>query len=393
MTTKTATATTNLPGAQGAEPLTHALRAALGEPVLLCVWASTQQPLAALLPALQERFPRAVVVGSSTAGEFTAAGDTKGCAVVFGVAGDVVAHAGFGGGLKASTEKALQQALAELPTSVDGHPHRAALLLFDGLVGVGEEVTLQASLLLGEDVKVAGAAAGDDGAVSRTEVGVGNKSGSDSVVVVSLHAKAPFGLGVRHGHNTAVTAPMTVTRAHDNLVVELDGKPAFSRFAEVVRAESDAAGYGDLNAVDDAARLFAFFVRFVPALRIGDGWRNRTILMKNPDRSLGFTCGIAEGTRLTVVKSDPAQQLESARAAAKDAVADLGGGSAAGGLVFDCICRKTLLGDDFTAAAAAIASEVGAPIGGFESYGEVALRAGDFSGFHNSTTVVLVFGA
>jgi methyl-accepting chemotaxis protein len=31
----------------------------------------------------------------------------------------------------------------------------------------------------------------------------------------------------------------------------------------------------------------------------------------------------------------------------------------------------------------------GVPLAGFETYGEIALDAGDLSGFHNTTTVVL----
>lgn len=33
----------------------------------------------------------------------------------------------------------------------------------------------------------------------------------------------------------------------------------------------------------------------------------------------------------------------------------------------------------------------GAPLAGFETYGEIALDAGDMSGFHNTTSVVLAF--
>ena len=73
-------------------------------------------------------------------------------------------------------------------------------------------------------------------------------------------------------------------------------------------------------------------------------------------------------------------QLSSAHRAAHDARADLGGA-----LVFDCVGRKVLLADRFAEAGRAIADELGAPICGF------ALRAGDFSGFHNTTTGVLAF--
>jgi hypothetical protein len=41
-----------------------------------------------------------------------------------------------------------------------------------------------------------------------------------------------------------------------------------------------------------------------------------------------------------------------------------------------------------------MAEEVGgAPLVGLETYGEIALDAGDLSGFHNTTTVVLAFPA
>jgi len=33
----------------------------------------------------------------------------------------------------------------------------------------------------------------------------------------------------------------------------------------------------------------------------------------------------------------------------------------------------------------------GVPLAGFETYGEIALAAGDMSGFHNTTSVVLAF--
>lgn len=51
-----------------------------------------------------------------------------------------------------------------------------------------------------------------------------------------------------------------------------------------------------------------------------------------------------------------------------------------------------ILKDDFKTAIAGIHTELGqVPLAGFETYGEIALDAGDLSGFHNTTTVVLAF--
>ena len=72
--------------------------------------------------------------------------------------------------------------------------------------------------------------------------------------------------------------------------------------------------------------------------------------------------------------------------------AQLGGVAPAGALVFDCICRNIILGPVFTDAVRGMSEELGgAPLAGFETYGEIALDKGDMSGFHNTTSVVLVF--
>ena len=63
----------------------------------------------------------------------------------------------------------------------------------------------------------------------------------------------------------------------------------------------------------------------------------------------------------------------------------------AGAVVFDCRCRKDLLGPEFSKAVTTIAEELGSPVAGFEAYGEVAMNMADLSGFHNTTTVVLAF--
>jgi methyl-accepting chemotaxis protein len=60
--------------------------------------------------------------------------------------------------------------------------------------------------------------------------------------------------------------------------------------------------------------------------------------------------------------------------------------------VFDCICRNLILKDGFDRAISAMSEALGgAPLAGFETYGEIALGAGDLSGFHNTTSVVLAF--
>lgn len=84
--------------------------------------------------------------------------------------------------------------------------------------------------------------------------------------------------------------------------------------------------------------------------------------------------------------------MASAREAARRARLQLGDSHVAGALVFDCICRKLILGEQFSDAVRRISRELGdAPLAGFETYGEIALDVGEMSGFHNTTSVVLAF--
>src|SRR6185369_1037793 len=102
--------------------------------------------------------------------------------------------AGMGTGLKASPERAIEQAIEGLPRTLNGYPHRTAILLLDPLAGNGEEATLIAASLIGADVRLAGGAAGDDLAMKETRVSLGGRAASDAVVVALLFSKKPLGV-------------------------------------------------------------------------------------------------------------------------------------------------------------------------------------------------------
>jgi methyl-accepting chemotaxis protein len=359
---------------------------------LVLVFGSTAQPLTELLPGLSASFDGAVVLGVSTAGEFTEREESSGATSAFALAGDYRVFGGMGTGLKADLEGTVTRALAGLPTACEGYPHRTAILLMDGLVGLGEEVTLLVASALGPDVPIAGGTAGDDWKVVETLVGLGGQASSDALVVALIFSRVPLGVGVCHGHR-AVGRQITVTRSEGNVVHELDGKPAWARWLELTRPLAREEGI-DADALSSAAEVLQFFARYEAGIRTGQEIKIRTPMIRNPDGSISFACGMPEGSEVELMRSSADLQLESAREAARRARAALGGRAVAGAVVFDCACRKILLGDGFAAAAQAMSRELGGvPLAGFESYGEIALNVGDFSGFHNTTSVVLAFPA
>ncbi len=392
---KVATAIAQGDAAQVGDALVEQVRAGLDgdPPALLALFASTAQPLEVIAPRVAAAFPGSVLVGASTSGEFTERGDAKAASSLFALRGDFRIHAGMGVGLKADPERAVGEALAGLPQSLHGYPHRTAILLLDPLAGNGEEATLLAASLLGEGVRLAGGAAGDDLAMRRTQVACGGRAASDAVVVALLFSRTPLGVGVCHGH-APLSRPLRVTRAQDNVVFEIEGRPAWTVWLEETRAHVRQRG-GDVDAMapDEEG---AYLLRYEAGLAAGgNAYKIRAPLARTQDGAIRFACGIPEGSVIRITESDADRQIASARQAAARARAHLDGGvRVAGAIVFDCICRNLILGDDFSRAVRGMSEELGgAPLAGFETYGEIALDAGDMSGFHNTTSVVLAFPA
>jgi hypothetical protein len=181
-----------------------------------------------------------------------------------------------------------------------------------------------------------------------------------------------------------------VTRAEGATVHEVEGRPAWSVWQEETRTSAQKRGVDPAKLAD--VDVGAFLLRYEAGLSSGIEHKIRAPLSVAADGSIQFACGIPEGSVIRITESEPERQIESARTAARRARAQLGDAPVAGALVFDCICRNLILGDDFSRATSAISDELdGARIAGFETYGEIALDAGDMSGFHNTTSVVLAF--
>jgi methyl-accepting chemotaxis protein len=391
VTTRVATSIATGSAAQAAEHLIRDLRAKLPDeaPALIAVFPSTAQPLGEVTAALSAAFPGATLIGASTAGEFTEQREVKGAVSIFALAGDYRVHAGIGVGLKENPEAALNGALEGLPREINGYPHRTAILLLDPLAGNGEEATLIAATLMGEGVRLAGGAAGDDLQMRATQVACGPRTAGDAAVVALLFSKAPLGVGVCHGH-VPLSDPLRVTRAEGNVVRELDGRPAWSVWKERTREHAKVDGI-DVDAMP-RDQEGSYLLRYEAGLAAGaSDYKIRAPLSRDEAGAISFACGIPEGAVIRITESVPERQIESAREAARRARAQIGG-KVAGAIVFDCICRNLILAGDFHRAVRGMSEELGGvPLAGFETYGEIALDVGDMSGFHNTTSVVLAF--
>jgi methyl-accepting chemotaxis protein len=356
-----------------------------GEPKLVLAMASPTVPLKEALGTLKSGFPDAVVVGATTSGEFTEHGDGTATVAVFALAGDYAVFAGVGEGLSVNAEQAVLAALAGQPAELEGYPHRTAILLIDALAGFGEEAALLLATFLG-DSPLVGGAAGDDLAMKSTSVGTADTVASDALMVATIFSRAPLGVGVKHGHQSLSPQSYRVTRADGPVVLEVDGRPAWDVWLEAAGPRARATG------LDPEGKPGAFLLRFEAGLRVGHEFKVRAPLAPKPGGGILFATPVDEGTVFQIMESDASAQVESALEAARLAKQAMGGGEVAGALVFDCICRKLILGDDYSPMVKQVSDALGGVrLAGFATYGEIAMNSGDMSGFHNTTTVVLTF--
>ncbi|TYT63176.1 FIST signal transduction protein [Natrialba swarupiae] len=334
--------------------------------------------------------PNAKLVGCSANGTFTRDVVEDGVAVGL-VASDTLSfYTGLGTGLRENVSRAVREAIGDLPERVDDHPYAAAITLHDGLSGVGEKLALSCQQKLGPEVSIAGGSAADNHRLEATYVFCDDEIVDDGVVVALIGAKQRPVVAVAHGHEP-LSEPVEVTRADGPTVYELDGEPAFDVWKDAVRdtvAEEFDVDIDDLDA--DSRLLQEILCEFEFGINQGDQYKMRWPWIEDDEGSMQFTVDVPEGTVVRVMHGRPEAQIESAGETIRRALSDAGDVRMAGAFVYDCACRGIVLGEEFERAVEEMASELSVPFVGFETYGEICMGPGQFSGYHNTTTVALL---
>jgi len=375
--------------AMGAEAAAKAKGGLGAPPVLGVVFASSKVDLAALARGIASELGDTPVIGCSSAGEFADTAISDGGVALGLIGSDVIGVSiGMGTGLRESTPRAVRDLCGELkanrreaPGAADGQ--RTIFLLTDGMAGNGEALVDTLSMEVGGGVAIAGGAAGDDGAFQETFVVAGDRVAQDAVVAAELITPRKLGIGVHHGW-CAASDPGAVTKAEGARLIEIDGKPAIDFY------KAYAARRG-VELTPENQNEFVF-THELGIVLMNDELKVRAPLSVNEDGSINCATEVPTGQKVRVCEGDHDAIVAAARTAAEQAMSGLGG-PAAGAIVFDCVARKLVLGDGFSREVDAFRDVVGAPVMGFNTYGEIAKVRGQLSGFHNTTAVVAVIPA
>lgn len=349
----------------------------------IVVFASARHDYDALLGALAEAAGTEVIVGSSSAGEFTHQGRGEGRVCAMGLRSNTMKFAlGLGHGAGTDVGTAAQQVLEGFRGLVDPPlPYRSAMVMTDALAGHTDSLVEELTLRTAGNYLFFGGGAGDDGRFHQTHVFAGRRALSDAVVALEILSASPVGVGVSHGWEPS-GAGLRVTEAHGNQLISLNGMPAIDAFKE------HAEGSGQKL---DLADPLPYFLHNIIGIQSDEGYRLRVPLACNEDGSVSCAAAVPEGAVVYLMKTTEASAVQAARAATGAALKALAGSRPAAAFVFDCVATRLRLGRGFEQELQACANLLG-PVGfvGCNTYGQIARAEGQFSGFHNCTAVVCV---
>ena len=350
------------------------------------VFASAQHDYSTLLAALVAECGTDVVVGSSSAGEFT--GTTRGEGFVSALAlrsPTMRFTTGLGRDVGADPVAAARAACARFQRpELAGFPYRAALVMTDALAGHSDAVVEELTVRTGGSYRFFGGGAGDDGRFQKTHVFVGTDAVTDAVATLEIASMKPLGIGVSHGWLPA-GAPLRVTEAEGARVVSLNGAPA-------VQAFEDHAGATGQHL--DVQKPLPFFLHNILGIKGADGFRLRVPLGINGDGSISCAAAVPAGAVVHIMKTSTESAVVAAEQATRAALAALNGAPAQAAIVFDCVATRLRMGAAFDHELKACADLLH-PAGfvGCNTYGQIARAEGQFGGFHNCTAVVCAIPA
>jgi hypothetical protein len=350
-------------------------------PDVLIVFASPELSYQPLLAALDAACQPRLLVGCSSAGEFSGCDTGNASVSVMAIrSDDILFRAGLGTGLRQNFSAALDQVMPVFSGSKHpDFPHRNALVLTDALAGYVDEIIHEMMILTGGTYQLFGGGAADDAKFHQTHVFFGTEAHADAIVVLEMLSKKPIGLGVRHGWQPGGPA-LRVTEAHGNRLVSLNATPAVEVFEEHAQATGQTFNRAD---------TLPFFLHNVIGIETGDGYKLRVPLMLNDDGSISCAAEVPVGATVRIMVANAASACEAARQAAQAALAGLEGGEHAGSLLFDCAATRLRLGRKFGHELEAVSEALGSEnFAGCNTYGQIARSTGQFSGFHNCTAVV-----
>ncbi len=260
---------------------------------------------------------------------------------------------------------------------------RIVFVLSDGTRVNGSELVRGIRTRTGNQVVITGGLAGDGPRFGTTYVGLNAAPVPGRVAAVGF-----YGHAITIGHGSAggwdVFGPeRRITCSRENVLYELDGKPALDLYKRYLGADAER--------LPGSALLFP--LKVFPPDRPDEALTRTIVAIDEQERTMTFAGDMPEGFSAQLMRGNFDRLVEGAADAAHQAAVPVNGDQVA--VLVSCIGRKLLLGQRICEEVEAVQHVFGGgtALTGFYSYGEVSPHgATHCAELHNQTMTITVFG-
>ena len=269
---------------------------------------------------------------------------------------------------------------AMLMKQLEGSELATVLVISDGALVNGSELTAGLNDNNTANVTIAGGLAGDAARFKQTVTGLNAVPSPGNIIAIGF-----YGAHIHAGHGSVggweeFGPERTITRSHKNVLFELDDKNALTLYKQYLGHYA--------NELPSSALLFPL------ALRNKEKGRTlvRTILQLDEDQlTMTFAGNMPEGSKVRLMRSSFDTLVAASGAAAGNAIAGQPCKPQLA-ILISCVGRKLVLQetleDEVEAANARFAAHV--PVMGFYSYGEMSPQKDPvYCELHNQTMTIL----
>lgn len=333
-----------------------------------------------LIQDIRNRYPQAVLLGCSTAGEICSTRVLDDTLVVTAVQFEKTVIHGYATQVKDSSESyAAGQSLAQkLKKEHLAH----VFVLSDGLNINGSDLVRGLVDHLPHNVAVTGGLSGDGANFKETYVIWNDSVERNQVAVVGFYGDSlKVGCGSLGGWDSFGPERM-ITKSKGNVLYELNGQSALSLYKKYLG--------------EHAQGLPATGLLFPLSLRV-DGERDRvvrTILAVDEEaQSLIFAGDVPENTMVRLMKANFDRLIDGAVEAAKESYVPLGQVQSQLAILISCVGRKLILKQRIEEEVEGVHDVLGDSVmTGFYSYGEISpLTSNAKCELHNQTMTITTF--
>jgi hypothetical protein len=324
---------------------------------------------------LRQRHPSAILLGCTTGGEIHGSDvlDESLCATAITFDSTTIAAA------EADVAQGSFEAGHGIGRDLARPGLRALFVLSDGTRTNGSVLVAGLRQAVGPDVVLAGGLAGDGPNFGTTYVGLNGAPTPGKVAAIGF-----YGDKLKVGHGSAggwdVFGPeRRITKAHANVLYELDGKPALDLYKR----------YLGPDAAELPGSALLFPLRIYPAEKPHQAIVRTVVGIDEKARTMTFAGDMPEGHCAQLMRGNFDRLIQGAAHAAEQAQGKAEGERVA--LLVSCIGRKLLLGQRIREEVEAVQNVLGRSthLAGFYSYGEVSPHEVTGSAeLHNQTMTI-----